>query len=554
MTQFNMVDSPQGPDPKRLLLAVVVTSAVLMVYSYFFAPEPKAPVAQVEQKEEIIKALPVAELPLAADANTHVQATPANIVQKNITFAVMENSDVEEKRRTSYRAQISNIGGLIDRYALVGFSQERVLFDEEKLGSFLLKISSKKPAVALDDNAPYEVVSEDKSHIKLRHVTKEGLEIERYYQFLDNATIQEQITWKNLSNSPLKVEPVFSAIKSDKKTAEPGFFNPGVQGESIAVEANGKYEKFGLGDLKDKPKSFSNIRYVAFDDQFFLAAIIPKYQDAIDHVEMVVHETENNRKIAKLDLLLKPFVLTLGEQKVLSHQFFIGPKQVDLLASFSVPLDENIDFGWFGILSRPMLWLLVQIYGFVKNYGLAIIIITFIIKLLTYPLTQKSFSSQQEMKKMQPQIKELQQKFGHDRTLLGQKQMELYRSHGVNPVAGCLPMLIQLPIWFAFFQMLRNSVELFDQPFYWWITDLTRPDQYFVLPVLMGASMLIQQAFTPPPTDQPHMKYVMWAMPIFLTFIMLNMPSGLSLYILTNNLLTIVQQIIIKRQTEKMSA
>ena len=148
------------------------------------------------------------------------------------------------------------------------------------------------------------------------------------------------------------------------------------------------------------------------------------------------------------------------------------------------------------------------------------------------------------MKELQPKIKELQTKYGHDRTLLGQKQMELYRAEGINPVAGCLPMLIQLPIWFAFFQMLRSSVELYDQPFYWWITDLTRPDQYYVLPVLMGVSMLIRQFFTPTPADQPQMKYVMWAMPVFLTFIMLNMPCGLSLYILTNNLLTILQQII----------
>jgi len=256
---------------------------------------------------------------------------------------------------------------------------------------------------------------------------------------------------------------------------------------------------------------------------------------------------------ATIELILKPFVLVPSEEKSFTHQLFIGPKQVDLLASIKPPLDENIDFGWFGILSRPMLWLLVQIYNVVHNYGLAIIIITFIIKLLTYPLTQKSFSSQQAMKELQPKIKGLQQKYGHDRTLLGQKQMELYKTEGINPLAGCLPILIQLPIWFAFFQMLRSSVELFDQPFYGWITDLTLPDRYYVLPVLMGASMMIQQLFTPTPADQPQMKYVMLAMPIFLTFIMLNMPSGLSLYILTNNLLTILQQIIIKRQAVKVS-
>jgi YidC/Oxa1 family membrane protein insertase len=377
--------------------------------------------------------------------------------------------------------------------------------------------------------------------------------IKRHYRFLDHATVKEEITWKNLSSIPLKVEMSLSARMVHEEVVESGFLNPGVSGQSIAVRASGKHEKFSYKDVEENAKSFSDVKYAAFDDQFFLSAIVPEYSDEIDRLTIAVKERDD-KKLASIDFMLKPFVLINGEERSITHQFFIGPKQIDLLASFSTPLDENIDFGWFGVLSRPMLWLLVQIYGFAKNYGLAIILITFIIKLLTYPLTHKSMSSQQEMKKLQPKLKELQQKYAHDRTLLEQKQMELYRSHGVNPVAGCLPLLIQLPIWFAFFQMLRNSVELFDQPFYGWITDLTRPDQYFVLPILMGVSMLVQQAFTPTPTDQPHMKYVMMGMPVFLTFIMLNMPAGLSLYILTNNLLTIMQQTILKKYSEKTSS
>jgi YidC/Oxa1 family membrane protein insertase len=549
MTQFNMVESPQGPDPKRLLLAIVLTSAVLMTYSYFFAPtpQPMATKDAVEQPKAVEKK---PEAVVDAVDVVHEQATPA-VAQKKSNFLVTENEHSGLFKRTSYDAEVVNLGGVLSKYALTDFSDPRIIIDQEKLGSSLIKISLKKP-LSLAADAPFEIVHEDKTSIKLRHVTKEGLAIERDYQFLDQARIREQITFKNLSSIPVKVEPIFSATKVDEKGKEPGFLNPGVDGQYVAVKTAEKYQRLNYTDLKDKQQSFSNIKYVAFDDQFFLTAMVPDYSNAIDHVDVLVREEGDNKKVASFDLTLSSFVLMGGEEKLLTHQFFIGPKQIGLLSSFTVPLDENIDFGWFGVLSRPMLWLLVQIFVFVKNYGLAIIIITLIIKLLTYPLTQKSFSSQQEMKKLQPKVQELQKKFGHDRTLLGQKQMDLYRAHGVNPVAGCLPLLIQLPIWFAFFQMLRNSVELFDQPFYWWITDLTRPDQYFVLPVLMGVSMLIQQAFTPPPTDQPHMKYVMWAMPIFLTFVMLNMPSGLSLYILTNNLLTIGQQIIIKKRSERV--
>jgi YidC/Oxa1 family membrane protein insertase len=548
MTQFNMIEAPQGPDPKRLLLAVVVTSAVLMIYSYFFAPEtkqitketPTAPAVAAREEPPVITAPSQAEPghPLAT-------ASDAPVVHKS--FSVLEPANDRTLERTSYKAQISSEGGLISEFVLTGFSQEKFLWDQKNTGSALLNLYSSNKLVSLNQHAVYEVVSSDNFDLLLRHITPEGLSIERSYEFLDRARIHEHIVFKNLSDAPIKAELILSAVKMGEKNAEPGLMNPGVQGETIAVKHGGKYERFNYSDLTDTTKSFTDIQYFAFDDQYFLSAVIAEQQN-FDKVQASVKNLDDKRQEAKIELFLKTLILVPNEVSTFSHKFFLGPKQVDLLASLNPPLDENVDFGWFGVLSRPMLWLLVQIYNFVHNYGLAIILITFIIKLLTYPLTQKSFSSQQAMKELQPKIKELQAKYSHDRALLGQKQMELYRAEGINPLAGCLPMLIQLPIWFAFFQMLRSSVELYDQPFYWWITDLTKPDQYYILPVLMGLSMLVQQFFTPTPPDQPQMKYVMWFMPIFLTFIMLNMPCGLSLYILTNNLLTILQQIIIKKQ------
>lgn len=552
MTQFNMIDAPQGPDPKRLMLAVVVTSAVLMIYSYFFAPEPQSnPVAEAPTA---IVPTPATQEVIAEEpkkAGIHAQATSDNVVAALADFSIKEAGT--DLARASYKVQMSNRGALISAYTLTDFSHERPLWDLNATGSSLLRLSSRNPLITLRSDAIYEIVSEDERHITFRHVTKEGLSIERKYQFLENARIDEQITFKSLSGTPLKLELSLNAIKNAGKSAEPGIMNPGVQAEALVVKTANAHERLTYSDIQEKPKSFNDVKYAAFDDQFFLSAILPREHESLLRVDMKVVSLENDRHQASIDFILKPFILVLNEEKIISHQLFMGPKQVGLLASVNPPLDENIDFGWFGILSRPMLWGLVQIYNVVHNYGLAIILITFIIKLLTYPLTQKSFSSQQAMKELQPKLKELQQKYAHDRTLLGQKQMELYRTEGINPVAGCLPILIQLPIWFAFFQMLRSSVELFDQPFYGWITDLTLPDPYYVLPVLMGASMMIQQFFTPTPTDQPQMKYVMMAMPIFLTFIMLNMPSGLSLYILTNNLLTILQQIIIKRQAVTVS-
>lgn len=553
MTQFNMMDSGQGPDTKRLLLAVVVSSAILMAYSYFFQPSPTV-VSEVkpslEQKEPEHKSPEVKTLEGHHEA--FAGATAENISLQKQSFLVPERENGFHAR-SSYKAEVSNQGGVLSEFVLTDFSQEKPLLSQKDTGSSWVRLSSANKMITLDETMMYEVLESDSSSIRLRFVSKEGLSVERHYRFSPDGKWGETITWKNLSLEPLKSEFVLSAAKTGEVALEPGLMNPGIQGEFIVIKNNDKHERISYADLIAQSKTINHCSYLGFDDQFFLSAFLPKDASLIDKVDVKVSELENKHREARFDIHLKSFVLMHGEEKSFSYDMFMGPKQVDLLASVVPPLDENIDFGWFGVLSRPMLWLLVQIFGFVNNYGIAIILITFIIKLLTYPLTAKSFSSQQSMKVLQPKLKELQTKFGHDRTLLGQKQMELYKAHGVNPVAGCLPMLVQLPIWFAFFQMLRSSVELFDQPFYWWIKDLTHHDQYYVLPILMGASMLVQQFFTPPPADQPHMKYVMWSMPLFLTFIMLKMPSGLSLYILTNNLLTIVQQIIIKRQSSKVS-
>lgn len=544
MTQYNLIEPNPGPDPKNLFIAIVLTTVVLMVYSYFFAP----PTVTIDEGNKKIT-IEEQKLP-PKETIAHEEATDVFIPKEYISFINQEKlTDEYLLRRTSYEVVISNHGGDINKYVLTSFKNPEILFDKAKTGSSLLKLSFTSPSLIKHD-LPYEIILADGSNLKLRHITKDGLLIERFYQFLDKSSMRENITIKNMAKEPLKVEMALSAVKVSTNEREPGIMNPGVEGNYMAVKTADKYQRISYGDLKDKPSSFLGIKYIAFDDQFFLSAIMPSYQNHIDHAEVLVKEKDKS-KIAHLDLFISPFILLAEEEKLFSHDFYIGPKQIDLLASFTTPLDENIDFGWFSVLSRPMLWLLVQIYLLVKNYGLAIILITCVIKLLTYPLTKKSFSSQVEMKKLQPKIAELTKKFGHDRTLLGQKQMELYKSHGINPLAGCLPLLIQLPIWFAFFQMLRNSVELYDQPFYWWIKDLTKPDPYVILPILMGISMLVQQIFTPPPSDQPHMKYVMWFMPVFLTIVMLNMPSGLSLYILTNNLLTIGQQVIMKKRSEQ---
>jgi len=252
-----------------------------------------------------------------------------------------------------------------------------------------------------------------------------------------------------------------------------------------------------------------------------------------------------------------------GQQVVLKHQLFMGPKQMDLLNAVGKGLGNLIDFGWFDFLARPCLHFMNLIYGVIPNYGLAIIIITVIIKILLWPLGTKSYKSMNEMKRIQPLMAEIREKYKNDKTKQNQEVMNLYRTYKVNPMGGCLPMVLQIPVFFALYRMLYEAIELRHAPFVGWINDLSAPDRLFnfgfsiplmeppygipVLTLIMGASMFLQQKMSPPMGDPAQAKMMM-AMPIVFTFIFINFSSGLVLYWLVNNVLSIAQQYYIQKK------
>jgi YidC/Oxa1 family membrane protein insertase len=228
----------------------------------------------------------------------------------------------------------------------------------------------------------------------------------------------------------------------------------------------------------------------------------------------------------------------------------MGPKILSQLDAVTVAgqqahLGDVIDYGWLGSvtewLSRPMLVVLKAIHYVVRNWGLAIIVLTILIKLVTFIPTQQSMKSMKAMAKLKPEMDKLRERFGNDKNQLNLAMMELYKKHGVNPLGGCLPILIQMPVYIALYSMLGNSVELYRSPFLGWIRDLTAADPYFVLPVLTGALMFLQQKTQPTPPD-PQQKTMMYLMPVMFTAFSIFLPAGLTIYILTNTILTFLQQ------------
>ena len=238
-----------------------------------------------------------------------------------------------------------------------------------------------------------------------------------------------------------------------------------------------------------------------------------------------------------------------GESGTFSTRLFIGPKLQDQMREVATGLELTVDYGLLTVLAQPLFWLLKTINNLVGNWGWAIVIVTLIIKLVFYKLSETSYRSMANMRKLTPRLQSLKERYGDDRQKLNQAMMELYKKEKINPLGGCLPILVQIPVFIALYWVLLESVELRQAPFMLWIQDMSSPDPYFILPLLMGASMLIQQKLNPAPLD-PIQAKVMMVLPIVFTVFFAFFPSGLVLYWVVNNILSIAQQWVITRRIE----
>lgn len=235
-----------------------------------------------------------------------------------------------------------------------------------------------------------------------------------------------------------------------------------------------------------------------------------------------------------------------GETVFKSH-LFLGPMSVSVMKKLGVGLERSVDFGWFAFIAKPMHSLLVWLHGYIPNYGWCIIVLVLMIKALFFYPTKKSYESMAGMRKLQPEMKRMKELYGDDRQKMGQEMMALYKKHKVNPMGGCLPIAVQIPVFFSLYKVLLMSIEMRHAPFIFWIQDLSAQDPYYVLPVIMGISMFVQQKLNPPQAD-PNMAKMMQFLPIAFTAMFLFFPAGLVLYYVLNNLLSIAQQYYVMRK------
>ena len=343
----------------------------------------------------------------------------------------------------------------------------------------------------------------------------------------------------------------FAQLKRDNTQAPDGNTGFGVSpylGAAL-TQPDERYTKLSFSDLNDEP--FSKrlpAGWVAILQHYFVSAWIPSQQASHDYFASQLSNGDNVIGYKNQNVDIAP-----GSATTISQTLYVGPKDQVALAELAENLDLVIDYGWLWWLAQPLFWLLTLIQQFVVNWGLAIIALTIVIKLIFFRLSAASYKSMAKMRTVQPKIQSIRDQYADDKTKQQQAMMELWKKEKINPMGGCLPMLIQMPVFIALYWVLLESVELRHAPFILWIEDLSAMDPYFVLPILMGISMWLMQRLNPAPPDPMQAKIMMY-MPIAFTFLMMWFPAGLVLYWLCNNLLSFAQQYVVTRQIEQAAA
>jgi YidC/Oxa1 family membrane protein insertase len=318
---------------------------------------------------------------------------------------------------------------------------------------------------------------------------------------------------------------------------------------AATTQPDDHFTKFTFDDMAEEPfKATLPGGWIAMIQHYFLSAWVPDQSQNHTYSTRVTSSGFNIAGFTSPALVLDP-----GQQGEIGAEFYAGPKDQYRLKEISPYLELSVDYGWLWWIAQPLFWLLTNIHDFVGNWGVAIILLTVLIKAAFFKLSATSYRSMANMRRVQPQMQDIREQFADDKQKQSQAMMELYKKEKINPMGGCLPILVQMPVFIALYWTLMESVELRQAPFILWIQDLSVMDPYFVLPLLMGASMFFMQMLNPPPPDPMQAKLMKW-MPVMFTFFFLWFPAGLVLYWVVNNLLSMAQQYVITRQIEAKAA
>jgi YidC/Oxa1 family membrane protein insertase len=540
---------------QRLLVTVALCMLVALGWSYFFNPTQKAKAPAAQQQAAQQQAQPTAPSPVsqAAQAPAVPRGTPSAQAHRHATEKVVLESEKLRAVLTSDGAALERLELRGDRYRrhVEGKGEQPQVDLAEILPGQLRPLStevrgadaSAAPLVAAD--ASYEVVSRG-THKAVFRTDADGVTVTKTIS-LDPQSYKLDVQVEVAAASALTGQILvhYNAKTLPEGQGGGGMFSSrtNMPAQSICEVAQGKPERLAPG-AKHPVWEGQNAAFAGIDEQYFLAALVPA-QGSTAHCRIT---SEKSGAVGAT--LSFPVTLAAGASASKGMLLYAGPKESGLLIAAAPQLKSSIDLGFWWLIAQVLLEVMKFFHRVVPphNWGIAIILLTLAVKLVTFPLQHKSMKSMQEMQRIQPQLDELKKKYAGDQQRQNMEQMKLFKEHGVNPMGSCLPMLIQMPVWIALYTTLQVSVELYQSTFIpGWLNDLTAKDPYYILPVGMGITMFLTQYLTPSPMSQPGQKVMGYAMTAFFSFLMLNLPSGLTLYIFVNNLLSIAQQIYLRR-------
>ncbi|MCX8033943.1 MAG: membrane protein insertase YidC [Thermodesulfovibrio sp.] len=506
----------------RTLLAVILSMIILFGSQYLYTKfyRPKEP--PVRQEQEIKK-----EEKAVASSNIQLPATKKEEPKKIVKDTRYKEIEIENE---AFRVVFSNEGATIKRIELKKY--------KDKKGNPIVLASSEISALCIVKDGKFDYAKVIFNIEESKVSFKDSDEARITFNYIDGESSIKRTFIFNKKDYSIEVKEEIRGINSYYVTLGKDFgifdkedtshWGPIILKEADRIELT-------PNKIKEMVTYKEGVRWIAQEDKYFFAAIVP-----VTKANQFVISPYNGNALIFVEF-------NEGQNH---YKLFAGPKEYDYLKKFNVGLEHIVDFGFFSIIARPLFWFLKLLYTLTSNYGVAIIILTILVRIPFIPIVNRGQKSMQKLSELQPKLMQLKEQYKNDPQRLQKEIMELYKKYKINPMSGCLPILLQIPVFFALYKILTLAIELRHAPFMLWIQDLSAKDPYYVLPILMGATMLIQQKMTPTTMDSTQQK-IMLILPVVFTFIFLTFPSGLVLYWLINNIFGIAQQFYINQKIKR---
>jgi YidC/Oxa1 family membrane protein insertase len=541
-------------ESQRSLLLIVFAMSLFMLFNAWQQDQhPSAPAAPAStKKDSTLPPAPTEKLPAPA-----ATATPATPQAPSAAGALSAPGTIIHVETDVYRADISSVGGDLRRLelkqhrAVEDSNQPFVLFQQRADHVYIAQsglIGGDLPNHHTTYTAPstnYKLApGSDTVEVRLEAPPVNGVKVTKVYRFHRGSYVVD-VAFEIANGSGSAVQPYAygQMLRDDKAAAGESSMVPTFTGVAVYTEKE-KFQKVPFKDIAKGKTSYpktSTDGWIAMLQHYFLAAWLPKNGTPREFYTREIGD------LYAAGVIIPGPAVQPGATATVDIPLYAGPQEQDKLAKLAPGLDLSVDYGWLTVIAVPLFWFLSWLYHFVGNWGVAIIILTVLLKLVFYPLSEASYRSMAKMRVVAPKLQRLKEQYGDDRPRMQQAMMELYKTEKINPLGGCLPIVVQIPVFISLYWVLLASVELRHAPFVLWIHDLSRPDPYYILPILMGATMIIQTRLNPEPPDPVQAK-VMKIMPIAFSVFFFFFPAGLVLYWLVNNVLSILQQWNINRR------